>query len=172
MGLTKVRAAGITTGIGTKEIVTLSGSDTGITGITTTWEYLNVKVIDLSSAASSTLRVQLGNSSGYVTSGYEVDITYINNSGGGSYSASGFNDTGGFSIGNWGASTVHNLVGNFNKEKDTNQVAGYLLNSIGGSTYQGVEFISGKVTIANIDRIRVISSDGNFDGGKLSITYF
>tara|TARA_R100001086_G_scaffold235525_1_gene158460 strand:- start:58 stop:576 length:519 start_codon:yes stop_codon:yes gene_type:complete len=172
VALTKVRPAGITTGIGTKEIVTLSGSETGITGITTTWEYLNFKVIDLSSADSSTLRVQLGNSSGYVTSGYEVDSTYINNNSGGAYGAGGFADTGGFSIGNWGASTVHNLVGNFNKEKDTNQVAGYIFDSLAGGTYQGIQFVSGKVTIANIDRIRVISSDGNFDGGKLSITYF
>ena len=54
----------------------------------------------------------------------------------------------------------------------TNEVMGWYQDGLGGGTYQGLQFGATRVTLANIDRIRVILSGNSFDSGSFAITYF
>ena len=158
----------------TTALIACSGSSVELTGLPSTWSYLEFNTTNMSPNGSATIRFQVGNSSGYATSGYESDAIYIYNQSGGSAVASLFpsGDTGGLSLGDWGASITHNISGCFHKMHGTNEVVGWFNAGLGGGTYQGIMMGTTRVTLANIDRIRVICSNNSFDSGSFAITYF
>lgn len=158
----------------TTALIACSGSSVELTGLPSTWSYLGFNTSNMSPDGSATIRFQLGNSSGYATSGYESDAVYIYNqsAGVGQFGLFGNGDTGGLSLGDWGASITHNVNGCFHKMHGTNEVMGWFKSGLGGGTYQGLEFGTTRVTLANIDRIRVILSGNSFASGSFAITYF
>lgn len=143
-------------------IATTSGGDAGITGISATAKLLHVKLGGVSADSAANWDLQIGDSGGYETAGYD----YSKNGGVEEINSSGWDVD--------GEATAAVTDGSFWLSNPTgNQWNIYGHSSVrNGASSVAEDQISGEKTLTGtLDRIRLLSS-GNFDAGMLTLTEY
>ena len=147
--------------------VTLSGSTVSFTGLPSTTYYMQLAVSDYSQSAVSDGVIQVGTSSGYVTSGYKCAAAYLGNSTEGTAFTSGFGLTD-------SASNLANVYHFFAELilVSSNQWAYKLAGSYDSNGF--LILSAGNVNAgATLDRIRLSTlSSATFDSGVAKLRYW
>jgi len=147
--------------------VTLSGSTVSFTGLPSTTYYMQLAVSDYSQSAVSDGVIQVGTSSGYVTSGYKCAAAYLGDNSEGTAFTSGF----GLSDPSSNLSTVYHFFAELilvSSNKWAYKLAG---------SYDSVGYLilsAGNVDAgATLDRIRLNTfSSATYDSGVAKLRYW
>ena len=171
----RINSSGIITGtagnlmlVSETSQATTSGTFKDFTGIPSWVEKITVMLSGVSTSGTSNQQIQLGKSTGVVTSGYLATLTGLTGS------SSTSNPTAGFEIGQ-GASAAGVLNGIvtftlLNSANGTWSASG----TIGFSNTTRNSVISGSVVLSGtLDRVRITTANGTdtFDAGSINIFY-
>ena len=147
--------------------VSASGSAIDFTGLPSGIRRLQVTLDAVSSDNNYHILIQLGTSSGFVTSGYDAQSAIV-------YSATGsVNSSAGFIIYSTASSATHSGIFTFNNNNGNVWVGSYSgANNQAGTPYIGL-CGGGRVTLgAELTQVRItFSTSANFDAGTVNVFY-
>ena len=153
-------------------VATTSGTSVEFTGIPVSATRLTLLLAQVSGSGTDNIKVQLGHSSAYYTSGY-------NSVGGWSGEGEGYSEIGltdGFAVHNVhnGASNSLNLRMTFTKLNDTATGTSWIQDHQGANANVNLRFGGGILTSVStaVDRLKVIfTGSDTFDAGAMQVTW-
>jgi hypothetical protein len=169
-------SAGLTTnsgavydGISSGTAVTASGTSVDFTSIPSWVKRITVMFYRISTNGTSSIQVQLGDSGGVETTGYEVSSSYVSAGADNAAYTSGFvfrQISGSAAIGTQSGQIVFNLI-----DASTNRWAGN--GSLAWTVVPIMINAGSKELSATLDRIRITTVNGTdtFDAGSINILY-